>query len=124
MTNTNAATIGQKLVSLVKEGKAVAAVQELYADDIVSVEATDGGMGREQTGKQAVLGKNKWWEENHEVHKAGVEGPFPHGEDRFAVIYDYEVTFKPEKRRQTMQEVGVYTVANGKVVREEFFYNM
>jgi ketosteroid isomerase-like protein len=34
------------------------------------------------------------------------------------------VTFKPDNKRFTMDEAALYTVANGKVVKEEFFYTM
>ena len=51
--------------------------------------------------------------------------PFPN--DRFAVKFHYERTPKsgPMKgKRMQMDEVGVDTVRNGKIVREEFFYSM
>jgi hypothetical protein len=32
------------------------------------------------------------------------------------------VTFKPTGKRQTRDEMALFTVANGKIVREEFFY--
>jgi hypothetical protein len=122
---SDAIVLGNKLVAMCKEGQNVACVQELYADDVVSVEAADGPGGpRELVGKEAVAGKNTWWIENHEVHSAKVEGPFPHGTDQFAVLFDYDVTSKPMKQRMQMKEVAVYTVANGKIAREQFFYNM
>jgi hypothetical protein len=36
------------------------------------------------------------------------------------VQYDAEVTDKESKQRRKLSEVGVYTVKNGKIVREEF----
>ena len=52
-----------------------------------------------------------------------VTGPFPH-DDRFVVIFDMDVTNKAMGQRFQMQEAALYTVANGKIVREEFFYAM
>jgi ketosteroid isomerase-like protein len=49
-------------------------------------------------------------------------GPYPHGDDRFAVRFVYDITQKPTGRRVMMDEVAVFTVANGKIVREEFYY--
>lgn len=122
---SDANTIGEKLVALCKEGKNAVAIQELYSDDCESIEAAAGPDGaREMKGKEAILGKNAWWTENHEIHSATVNGPLPHGDDKFAVQFDYDVTFKPESRRQQLNEIGVYTVQGGKVVREEFFYKM
>jgi len=37
-----------------------------------------------------------------------------------AVQYDIDVTDKESKKRIQMSEVGVYTVKDGKIVREEF----
>jgi ketosteroid isomerase-like protein len=69
-----------------------------------------------------VKGKGEWWLANHEIHSASVTGPWPHG-DRFVVGFQYDVTNKPSGKRMKMDEVGVYTVRNGKIVREEFFYD-
>ncbi len=121
----SAAEVGNKLVDMVREGRNLDAINELYADDVVSVEAMDPPEGqREVHGADAVRAKNQWWAEQHEVHDASVGGPFPHGDDRFAVHYKYDVTFKAGDQRYSMEEVGLYSVADGKVVREEFFYSM
>ena len=66
-----------------------------------------------------MIGKNKWWYDNHIVHSATVEGPFPM-DDKFAVFFKYDITQKASGKRFEMNEVGTYRVQNGKVVREEF----
>jgi hypothetical protein len=78
-------------------------------------------MAREIRGIQGVAAKGKWWSENHIVHAHEVEGPWPNG-DRFVVRFKYDITNKPSNRRMQMDEVGLYTVENGKIVREEYFY--
>lgn len=123
MPATKATTIGQRLVDLCREGKNIEAIDKLYADNVVSVE----NMGNEQMprtmeGKEAILGKNNWWVENNEVHSASCDGPFPHGDEKFATVFEYETTFKPTGKRMSMKEIGVYTVENGKIAKEEFFY--
>jgi len=70
-----------------------------------------------------VLGKSKWWRENHEIHSAKVEGPFPNGQN-FAAIFEYDITFKPTGQRFNMREVAVYETAGDKIVRESFYYAM
>ena len=120
----NTLEIGKKLVELCRAGKNEEAVNTLFSADIVSVEA--GGLpGTDPVTKgiEGVLGKGKWWMDNHIVHDAKAEGPWPHG-DRFIVRFTYDVTFKPENKRFVMDEAALYTVANGKVVKEEFFYSM
>lgn len=122
---SNSKQIGTRLVELCRQGKNIEAVESLYADDAVSVEATEGGdqFPREVSGKSAILEKNRWWGANHEVHSGEAEGPFPHGDDRFAVVYRYDVTHKPSGQRMQMDEVAIYRVAGGKIAREEFYYN-
>ena len=53
---------------------------------------------------------------------ADIRGPFPHGEDQFAVFAKYEVTPRSTGKRTTMEEVAVYTIKNGKIIDEKFFY--
>jgi ketosteroid isomerase-like protein len=126
MASNDSKTVGKKLVDLCSKGKNMEAIDSLYSKDIVSVEASGNDqMPREMRGIDKIRGKNQWWVENHNVHDAKVEGPFPN-EDRFAVRYHYDVTPKsgPMKgKRFQMDEVGIYTVKGGKIVREEFFYD-
>ena len=68
--------------------------------------------------------KTQWWSDNHEIHSAAVTGPYPHGEDRFAVRFEYDITNKLSGQRMQMDEVGLFTVDAGKIVKEEFFYDM
>jgi len=114
--------VGKKLVELCKQGKDDQCIDMLYANDIVAVEAAAmPNMPAEQRGKQAILGKSKLWRENHELHSVKVDGPWPHG-DRFIVRFQYDITRKSDGKRITMDEAGLYTVKDGKIVSEEFFY--
>lgn len=118
----NTLEIGNTLVDLCRQGKNHEAIMSLYAADVVSVEAfAPEGMSTVANGRDAVMAKGQWWVDNHEVHNAKVTGPWPNG-DQFIVGFEYEVTFKPEGRRFTMEEMALFTVAGGKVVREVFFY--
>jgi hypothetical protein len=119
--------VGKKLVEFCKAGKNEEAMDALYHPDIVSIEAgaAPGGSAKSE-GIAAVKGKGEWWVANHEVHDAKIEGPYPHG-DRFIVRFTYDVTAKAGPmagKRFTMDEAGLYTVKDGKVTHEEFFYSM
>ena len=72
--------------------------------------------------KTPIREKNIWWSENQEVHSALIEGPFVNG-DRFSVKFKYDVTNKKNGKRMNMAEIGMYTVRNDKIVKEEFFYS-
>jgi ketosteroid isomerase-like protein len=115
--------IAQQYVALCKQGKNEECLDQLFAKDAVSVEAFSppGAGDRVANGLDAIRAKGKWWGENHTVHKADVAGPYPN-EDRFAVRFTYDITHKPSGKRMTMDEVGLFTVKNGKITREEFFY--
>lgn len=116
--------IANELVALCRQGKNQDALNKLFADDIVSVEAgAPPGMQRESKGLAAVRAKGEWWTANHEIHSANITGPWPH-DDRFVVGFQFEVTNKPSGQRMKLDEVGLYTVKDGKIAREEFFYSM
>ena len=116
--------VADQLVSMCRQGDFHGPLEKLYSPDIVSVEAgAPPGQSRESNGIEAVRGKVAWWEENHEVHSATAEGPLVAGA-YFAVTFKMDVTFKPKNQRFQMEEVALYKVENGKIVREEFFYSM
>ena len=113
--------IANKLVELCRQGKNQDA-KALYADDAVSVEAIAPPGGQKETlGLAAIRAKGEWWRSNHEIHSAHVAGPWPNG-NKFIVGFQFDITNKPSGRRFTMEEMGLYTVENGKIVREEYFY--
>jgi hypothetical protein len=120
--------IGKQIVDLCVKQKFLDAIDTHYHKDVVSVESMDmSGQGRETKGFKAVRGKSEWWLANNQVHSVKAEGPFPHGESKFAVIFDMDVTPKAgpmSGQRMQMRELGVYTLKDGKVSHEEFFYGM
>ena len=114
--------IAQQLVDLCRAGRNNDAIEKLYSEKIVSIEPVAGeNMPAEVEGIDAIRGKNKWWADNMIVHSADVSGPFV-GDDEFAVVFNFDTTFKPTGQRSSMKEMARYTVADGKIVREEFFY--
>ncbi|HET9741735.1 MAG TPA: nuclear transport factor 2 family protein [Terriglobales bacterium] len=119
--------VGKKLVELCQKGKETEAVNSLYDANIVSIEAQAGPSGPARVqGLAAVKSKAEWWEGNNEIHSRQVDGPWPHG-DRFIVHFKYDVTGKAGPmagKRMTVDEAALYTVKNGKIVQEEFFYSM
>jgi len=106
--------------ALLREGRDKEAAARFNADAIVSLEAMDGPMARCE-GRAALAGKAAWWEANHTVHTVRIEGPWPHG-DQFVLTFRIDVTPKGAARMQ-MDEVGLYTVRDGQIVEERFFYD-
>ena len=119
--------IGKKLVELCKQGKHMDAITSLYSPNIVSIEAQSSpAMPARTDGIQGVKGKSDWWQKNHEIHGGSVNGPWPHG-DRFIVHFTFDVTAKAGPmagKRMNLDETALYTVRDGKIIQEEFFYSM
>lgn len=117
--------VADKLVELCSKGAFDEVVDNYYADDIVSIEPVGGeGMPARMEGLDAVKGKNQWWIDNHEVHAVQVDGPFVGDGDQFAVRFQLDVTPKMTGQRMKMVEMALYTVRDGKIAQEEFYYYM
>jgi ketosteroid isomerase-like protein len=112
--------LAKAFTEMLKAGDHEAAAAKYNAPDIVSIEAMDGPMARVQ-GTAAVKAKSDWWYANHEVHSVTTEGPYVNG-DQFAMTFAMDVTDKATGNRMQMQEVGLYTVRDGKIVEEKFMY--
>lgn len=112
---------GKKLVELCKQQKNLEAIDSLYSQDIVSIESKPfEGLSAKMRGIDAIRQKNIRWFETQKINSSSVEGPFVHG-DRFSVNFKTNVTNKDDGRTQDLQEVGLYTVKQDKIVKEEFF---
>jgi ketosteroid isomerase-like protein len=115
--------VANELVALCRAGRNLDAIAKLYSPKIVSIEPVGSEtMPAEMTGIEAVRGKNEQWFDNYEVNSGEVNGPFVGG-DQFAVQYVFDTTFKPTGQRSVMTEMALYTVKDGKIAREQFFYN-
>jgi ketosteroid isomerase-like protein len=118
------AEVANDLAKLCREGKNLEAIDKYYAENIVSLESMSGpGMPAEMTGLEAIRGKNQWWLENHDIHNAEANGPYV-GSDQFAIEFKYDVTQKGSGQRIQLNEMALYTVKDGKIVHEHFYYNM
>jgi len=111
-------TLAKQFVDLCNQGKNFDVMRSMYAEDIVSVESG----GNETKGKTPVIQKSEKWAANVTIHGETVRGPFFHGPNRFAVIFNFDVTQKATGKRAVQEEVAVYTVnGDDKITREEFF---
>lgn len=111
--------VAEDLVAMCKAGQFDESGEKYWADDVVSREPMPGAMA-EIRGKAGVKAKGEWWAANHEVHDVVVEGPYVSG-DQFVVRFRMDITPKGGQRI-TLDEVGLYTVEDGRIVEESFFY--
>jgi len=77
--------VAEKVVELVRKQAWHEALDTLYDQNVVSVEAT----APDSEGKQAVREKVDWWIGAFEVHSFSASEPFV-ARDRFVVQYDAE----------------------------------
>jgi len=112
--------VADRLVALCREGKNRQAIEELYADDILSIEPV--GDPREAKGIEAVKGKTDYFEKSMEVHSSELSDPIV-SDDFFAISYYMDATDKNRNQRHDMSEIAVYQVKDGKIAKEQFFYN-
>lgn len=120
---TSTTALANELVALCRAGRNLDAIAKLYSPKIVSVEPVGTeAMPAELTGIDAIRQKNERWFDNYEVNSSEVNGPFVGG-NQFALQYLFDTTFKATGQRSASTEMALYTVQDGKIVREQFFYN-
>ena len=119
---TTTAEIAKDLVALCKAGKFGESGEKYWADDVVSVEAGGPpGMDPVSRGKDAARGKGEWWAGAHDIHSVQVDGPYVNG-DQFTVRFVMDMTVKESGQRMQMDEIAHYTLKDGKIAEERFFY--
>ncbi len=117
-------TVAAKFMDLCSAGKHFDFMHGFYAPEMVSVE----GNGAETVGKAAVIRKSEIFQGNNAIESQDLRGPFFCGDaeassGKFAVYTAIEFTPKAGGPRARHEEVGLYTVKNDVVTREEFFYD-
>jgi len=115
-------SVADQLVQMCREGKNMEALEQLYADNIVSREIA-GAPAPLVEGKDAVRKKSEeWFASVEEFHSSTVSDPLVAG-NFFSCSMSFDITFK-ERGRTQMEEICVYEVAGDKIVSEQFFYDM
>ncbi|MBT8319480.1 MAG: nuclear transport factor 2 family protein [Gramella sp.] len=97
--------------------------QEYYSPEIVSIDTEDKSEMAHLEGMDAVMKKGEWWQDTFEVHSSTASEPVV-ADNWFSVKFEMDTTHKPSGQRSKSSELGVYKVADGKIVREQFFYDM
>lgn len=115
------AEIANRLIIMCRNGKIEEAKEELFSENIVSIEPHDGLLPKEIKGMQAIRNKAQLFishVENfygHEISKPIIAGDF------FALTWTTDLQMKDEARKINY-ELCVYEVKNGKIISEQFFY--
>ena len=114
--------IASTLVDYCRQEDWERAYRELYSPQIVSIETGDTTDMGHLEGMEELMKKGEWWAETFDVHGIEVSDPIV-ADNWFTVRFTMDTTHKPSGQRSTTSEIAVYQVKDGKVVREQFFYD-
>ena len=94
---------------------------ELYADNAVSIEPPNSPGMKTVEGMPAIREKGKQFGEMMEEMHGGYSNEPQVAGSHFAVAMGMDVTMKGQGSMK-MDEIAVYEVKDGKIVKEQFFY--
>jgi len=114
--------VANRLTNLCRQGKYEEAQRELYSDAADSIEPPHSKGAQTVKGLDAIIKKGAEFQAMVEaVHGGSVSDPII-ADDHFAVALVLDITMKGMGRTK-MEELCVYEVKDGKVVKEQFFYS-
>lgn len=111
--------IANRLVELCRKGEYETCYKELYNPAIVSVEND----GSSVTGFDGIAQKGKEWNEGIEEFLGSSVGEPVVSGNYFSLPMSMELKYKGAPAAVKFEEICVYQVKEGKVVREQFFYD-
>lgn len=117
----NIQEIANRFHQLSQEGKWNQIQDELYAKSAVSIEPPLAQGMQSVEGLDAIKKKGEdWGKMVEEVHGGYSQAPVVAG-NHFSVAMGMDVTMKGAGRTK-MDEIAVYEVKDGKIVKEQFFF--
>ncbi len=112
--------IANRLVELCRQGQHTQAYQELFSENAVAIEPAHS-QAPETSGLSALLEKyEQFGAAIDTVHGGFVSDPLV-ANNFFSVTMGMDLTMK-DGNRMNMEEVCVYEVQDGKIVKEQFFF--
>jgi len=113
--------VAARFNELAKEGNWNKIQEELFAENAVSIEPPGSPGLQSVEGLPAIKQKGKDFENMvEEMHGGYSSDPLVTG-NHFAVAMGMDVTMKGSGRSK-MDEIALYEVKDGKIVKEQFFY--
>jgi len=113
--------VANRMYELFKENKWPEVQQELFSDDADSIEPPNSPGMQSVKGKDAIKKKgDDFTNMIEEVHGGYTGEPIVAG-NYIAFAMGIDATYKG-MGRQKMDEIAVYEVKDGKIVKEQFFY--
>lgn len=113
--------IANRFHVLAQQGEWNKIYEELYSKEAESIEPPTTVGLKSVKGMDQIHQKAKDWEAGIEQVHGGHTSPPQVAGNFFTCTMGFDATFKGRGRQQ-MEEVALYEVKNGKIVKEQFFY--
>jgi ketosteroid isomerase-like protein len=113
--------VANRFNELAQQGQWNEIQNELFSDDAVSIEPANSPGMKSVEGLKAIQEKGKQFEDMVEEMHGGYSNQPQIAGNHFAVVMGMDVTMKGQGRMK-MDEIAVYEVKDGKIVKEQFFY--
>jgi len=110
--------VANRYVELCRAGEYQKCYEELFSPDVVSIEND----GTTHTGFEEIAQKGKEWNESLEEFQGAETGDAVVSGNTFAVPSFMNVKFKGAPAVTKFEEIGIFQVRNGKIYKEQFFY--
>jgi SnoaL-like domain len=118
----SAADVAEEYVALLRQGR-FADTLDLASDELVRVAPIEtGGVPVELRGLSEIMENSRRLNAGIEIHRIQVDGPFV-AAGRFALRIAFDETDVATGERTTIVKMSLFTVADGKIVREEVYYH-
>jgi len=116
--------VADKWAEYCKTGQWDKAQSELYHQDCVSIEMEGAeGFPYKVEGMENIHKKGLQWNQMVEdFHGMEIEGPIVAG-NHFTASMKMDITMKGQERRVD-EEIALFTVKDGKIISEQFFYSL
>ena len=113
--------VADKLVKMCRDGQVEEVKEELFTEETLSIEPTEGILPKETKGLTAIQKKAELFISMVEnFYGSTLSEPVVAG-DYFCVGAETDIQMKGEERKK-MSEICLYKVKDGKIVSEQFFY--
>ena len=116
--------VARDFTAMLRLGQFEAAGERYWADAVISVEPADLPIGIPALvfGIDAARGKARFRFGEGRIDDLGIDGPFVTG-DQFALFLDMLITNTANGAAQPFTEIAIFTVRDGRIIEERFFYD-
>ena len=115
--------VARDFTAMLRLGQFEAAGEKFWAPDVRSAEPAEISQDIPAlvSGREAARLKARARFANKEIDDLGIDGPFVTG-DQFALFLDMLITDLATGRTQPFAEIAIFTVRDGHIIEERFFY--